>query len=375
MRYQHKWNDIPWNEVPDEGQKNLERTIARAHELGVTHVETARAYGSSEMQLGPVLKQFPREDWILQTKVAPDEDPKVFLENFETSLKYLQVDYVDLFSLHGINDAGVMEQSLRKGGCLEVAKQLQKEGRVKHIGFSTHANTQIILDCVNTGEFDYVNLHWYFVNELNWAAVEASTKQDMGVFIISPNDKGGKLYEPTQKLLQACAPLHPMVFNDLFCWKQEQVHTLSMGVSKPEDFDKHIEALDLLDRADELVSPIESRLRQQVFDTTGIEWKAGWDAGFPEWEAIPKGINTREIVRLWMFAKVFDMSDFGKMRYNLLGNAGHWFPGHKVQEFDEKEMIALHGDSSFAERLPEILREAHQMLNAEEVKRQSESED
>jgi len=375
MRYQHKWNDIPWKDVPDEGQKNLERTIARAHELGVTHVETARAYGSSEMQLGPVLKQFPREDWILQTKVAPNEDPKVFLENFETSLKYLQVDYVDLFSVHGINDAGEMELSLRKGGCLDVAKQLQKEGRVKHIGFSTHANTQIILDCVNTGEFDYVNLHWYFVNELNWAAVEASTKQDMGVFIISPNDKGGKLYEPTQKLLEACAPLHPMVFNDLFCWKQEQVHTLSMGVSKPEDFDKHIEALDLLDRADELVSPIESRLRQQIFETTGIEWKAGWDAGFPEWEAIPKGINTREIVRLWMFAKAFDMTVFGKMRYNLLGNAGHWFPGHKVQEFDEKEMIALHGDSSFAERLPEILREAHQMLNAEQVKRQSESED
>lgn len=374
MRYQHKWEDIPWSEVPAEGQKNIVNTIARAHELGIRHIETARGYGSSEMQLGPVLSEYKREDWILQTKIAPEADSKVFLENFEKSLGYLKVDYVDLLGLHGINDKTVFDQTMRKGGCLEVARQLQKEGRVKHIGFSTHANTQVILDTVNTGEFDYVNLHWYFVNELNWPAVEAATRQDMGVFILSPNDKGGKLYEPTDKLLAACDPLSPMVFNDLFCWSRPEVHTLSMGVSCPEDFDTHIEALQMMDRVNALVTPIETRLRGQIKEATGIDWKAGWDYGFPEWEFLPQGINTREVVRLWIFAKTFDMVEFGKMRYNLLGNAGHWFPGHKVKEFDNKEIIDLHGDSSFADRLPEILRDAHTLLNAEEVKRQSESD-
>ena len=57
MRYQHKWSDIEWSEVPDEGQKNLEATIHRSVELGINHIETARGYGSSEMQLGPVLKR------------------------------------------------------------------------------------------------------------------------------------------------------------------------------------------------------------------------------------------------------------------------------------------------------------------------------
>ena len=47
MRYQHKWNDIPWSEVPKEGQANLEATIHRAVELGINHIETARGYGSS----------------------------------------------------------------------------------------------------------------------------------------------------------------------------------------------------------------------------------------------------------------------------------------------------------------------------------------
>ena len=89
MRYQHKWNDIPWSEVPDEGQANLEATIHRAVELGINHIETARGYGSSEMQLGPVLKQFPRENLIVQTKIAPYATQKEFLNTFNKSMNHL----------------------------------------------------------------------------------------------------------------------------------------------------------------------------------------------------------------------------------------------------------------------------------------------
>ena len=65
MRYQHKWQDIPWSEVPDEAQKNLEACIHRALELGINHIETARGYGSSEMQLGRLLPTLPRDRMIV----------------------------------------------------------------------------------------------------------------------------------------------------------------------------------------------------------------------------------------------------------------------------------------------------------------------
>ena len=58
IRYQHKWDDIPWGEVPREGQENIEKILARALELGINHIETARGYGSSEMQLGFAPKAF-----------------------------------------------------------------------------------------------------------------------------------------------------------------------------------------------------------------------------------------------------------------------------------------------------------------------------
>jgi len=99
---------------------------------------------------------------------------------------------------------------------------------------------------VNTGEFDYLNVHWYFVNDLNWAAIEAAHRLDLGVFIISPNDKGGKLYEPSQKMVDLCAPLSPMVFNDLYCLGRKEVHTLSCGVNKPGDFDEHVRRTEIL---------------------------------------------------------------------------------------------------------------------------------
>jgi len=374
MRFQHKWDDIPMEDVPADGQSNVERVIERALEIGAYHIETARGYGSSEMQLGKILPRFDRSSMVIQTKEAPTENPKEFKESFERSMGYLNLDYVDLLGIHGINNAERLNWTLRPGGCLEVAKQWKKEGRVRHIGFSTHASTDVILKAVESGEFDYVNVHWYFVNDLNWPVIKAATERDMGVFIISPNDKGGKLYEPPEKLRSLCEPLDPMVFNDLYCWNRPEVHTLSMGVSCPENFDTHLEALKHIDDAASVIAPVEKRLRDELDRVNGADWMAGWSENLPEWETLPHGINVKEIARLWTFAKGLDMIEFAKMRYNLLGNADHWFPGYKVAKFDDKEMIDALADYKFADRIPEMLREAHQLLDDEEVKRLSESD-
>jgi uncharacterized protein len=182
---------------------------------------------------------------IVQTKVVPGLAKK-FIERFEQSMHYLKLDHVELLSLHGINNQEILDDALRPGGALAAARQLQCEGRVKFVGFSTHAPVAAIRFAINTCEFDYVNLHWYFVNDFNWPAVLDAERRDMGVFIISPNDKGGKLYDPPAKLSRLCAPLSPMIFNDLYCLLRPQVHTLSIGAARPTDFDEHIRAVELL---------------------------------------------------------------------------------------------------------------------------------
>ncbi|GAB4218322.1 MAG: aldo/keto reductase [Synechococcales cyanobacterium] len=371
MRYQYKWQDVSWSEIPDDNQRNLEATIQRAWELGITHIETARGYGSSEMQLGKILPTLPRDPLIVQTKVSPKEDAQEFRDTFFQSLEYLRLDYVDLLGLHGINTAELMDYSLRPGGCLDVAYELKAAGYVRHIGFSTHAPLPVILAGIRSQRFDYINLHWYYINQQNWPAILAAQAQDMGVFIISPANKGGMLYRPSQKLIDLCQPLSPLVFNDLFCLSHPQVHTLSVGAAQPTDFEEHLQALAVLDQAGTLLPPIIDRLQVALETTLGADYAQRWSEGLPPPEETPGQVNIPMILWLRNLVLAYDMVEYGKMRYNLLGNGGHWFPGRKAELVDPQQLAPVLQKSPFADLIPAYLQEADRLLQGEAVTRLS----
>jgi predicted aldo/keto reductase-like oxidoreductase len=320
-----------------------------------------------------VLAQYPRESIILQTKVMPKPTAREFLETFETSMAYLKQDYVDLLSIHGINNRQHLDETLRKGGCMEVCRQLQREGRVRHVGFSTHATPDVISEAIRSDEFDYVNLHWYFVNDLNRVCVAEAAQRDMGVFIISPNDKGGKLYLELPKMRALCAPLTPMQFNDLYCLARPEVHTLSLGAAKPSDFDEHIAGLEHYEQAAQAVESIDRRLREEMERVLGAEWCRRWWAGLPEFVEVPGEVNLVEILRIWTYAKPLELTEWAKFRYNMLGNADHWFPGEHVEKLDWSRLNEVIGRSPFADRLAGILREAHDLFHDVPVQRLSQS--
>ncbi len=371
MRYQHSWQDVPPEHIPQKNQDNLAATIRRSLEVGINHIETARGYGTSEIQLGKVLPGFERDRLIIQTKVDPKADPKAFRETIENSLNNLQLDYIDLFGFHGINNAETLHNTLRPGGCMEVAKQLQAQGKLRHIGFSTHGPTQIIVDAIESNQFDYVNIHWYYIFQDNWRAIQAATERDMGVFIISPSDKGGHLYAPPPRLVDLCQPLSPMVFNDLFCLNHPQVHTLSLGAANPSDFDEHLKVLPLLDQADELLLPILAKLEAQAISTLGEDWYRTWQEGLPDIQSTPGGVNIAIALWLGNLAEAFDMKEYAIARYNLLGGASHWFPGNRAENLHQLDLSESLRHSPHAKTIPERLAKVHEMLGGAEVKRLS----
>ena len=62
-------------------------------------------------------------------------------------------------------------------------------------------------------------------------------------------------------MLELCKPLHPIVFNDLFCLRNQNVHTLSVGIAKEADFKLHLEAVSLLSESEKYIPKIINRLR------------------------------------------------------------------------------------------------------------------
>ncbi|WP_017297888.1 aldo/keto reductase [Nodosilinea nodulosa] len=371
MRYQHSWKDVPLSEISQKNQQNLEATIRRALEVGINHIETARGYGTSEVQLGQILPGLPRERMIVQTKVSPTADPAEFRQHLTQSLDNLKLETVDLLGIHGINTAELLDWTLRPGGCMEVAREFQRQGRVRFIGFSTHAPTAVIQRAIASDAFDYVNLHWYYVNQDNWAAIDTAQRHDLGVFIISPSDKGGHLYNPPARLVELCDPLSPMVFNNLFCLSHPQVHTLSIGAARPSDFDEHLKTLPLLDDAERHLKPVRDRLHRHAQAVLGEDWLRTWQLGLPGPDDTPGHINIPAILRLRNLLLAFDMEDYAKARYNMLGNAGHWFPGEKAEHLDQVDLSDCLRRSPHAEKIPRLLAEAHAKLAGQAMARLS----
>ena len=362
MRYQESW--VRGTPVTPSVQQNLEATIDRALSLGIDHIETARGYGTSEAQLGPALARHPRAAFKLQTKIRPNDSSKTFEAQLEESFAQLGVSYLDLFSFHGINTPKCLERVLRPGGCYEVIDRLRKEGRIRHVGFSTHAPTRLIVEAIETGAFDYVNLHYYFIFQDNRPALLAARQQDMGVFLISPNDKGGRLYTAPPKLRALCAPLSPVVFNDLWCLAQPEVHTLSLGPAKPEHLDEPLQTLPYLEkgRAEAVLAPIVECLARAYRQAVGADFAERWQVGLPDFSQMPGRINVRRILWLYNLVRAYDLLDFAQERYAAMDPDDPWVPGAHAVGFRDDDMRAALPDSPFRDQIPPLLRAAHDTL-------------
>jgi len=334
MRFQKSWDQFDFSNITFEEQQKVENILNIANKHGLNHIETAKYYGTSEIQLGKCFKTTNNIPGIIQTKIPPNSDPKIFESDVMSSFEKLQVKKIDLIAIHGINSQEHLHYSIKSGGCVDILRNLQKENLIGSIGFSTHGESSLIEEAISTNLFDYVNLHWYFINQTNSKVIDLAKKFDLGVFIISPTDKGGHLHTPSAKMLDLCRPLHPIVFNDLFCLRNKNVHTISIGIAKETDFDLHLEAVSLLSESDQDISKIITRLKQESINSLGKVWCQKWDKNLPNWRETPGCINIPVLLWLSNLIDWLDLEGFARSRYQLLGNGSHWFPGNNANLLD-----------------------------------------
>lgn len=367
MRAMHSWGQVEARDIPAASQANLEEVVCRALEVGSNHFETARGYGTSEEQLGRALQRIaPRDSYLLQTKVQPTDDPAVFQADCLDSLRRLGVERIDLLALHGINDYRALWRACRPGGCLAAARDLQRRGRVGCVGFSGHGSLPVILAALRheeDGGFDYLNLHWYYIFQVNSPALVEAAARDLGVFIISPTDKGGMLQSPPDRLRELCRPLSPMAGNDLFCLTRPEVATISVGAARPTDFDAHVAAVARLDQDTPLLPAIDRRCRQAMQEACGHERPEGLWTKLPPWDLTPGLINIPFILWLHNLARGWGLIAFARKRYAHLGRDVKWVPGNDGAAVRQYDLGRIAGAAGLeAEALVQLLEEAHALL-------------
>ena len=324
MRF-HKARELPYHHLPTSSIESTKRVIQTAFDAGINIIESARGYGKSERLIGTALQRlnYPRDSYYIMSKASPIPNAKEMRLWIDQALQHLQIEKLDLFALHGINQAGDLNHAIRKGGSLEGVKAAQKEGLVGSIGFSTHAPLPIILETINSKAFDFVNLHYYFFRQGNQAAIIRAEALDMGVLIISPNDQGGLLYTPPDSLTQQTAPLHPAVFNERWLLAQKQVHTLSIGVNDPTQMALHQQSLTIpSDTMAENIHPIAHRM-----ETCSLASPLHHCGVCRQCLPCPKAINIPEMFRLLHLSQVFGMTAYGKYRYTVMHQEDVWSPG------------------------------------------------
>lgn len=178
-----------------------------AYEKGIKLFDTAHGYqnGNNETMLGNVLKNYPRDSFLLATKIKPaglDKDGRPtnltttddFLEKFNISLARLQMDHVDILYVHSVDNPEI----LRHKPVLEALKKLKKEGKIRFAGFSTHRNEAVVINATaEKGKWDAIltsyNFMQTYVGDLQKSIRKASLE---GIGIVAMKTlAGGGFYD------------------------------------------------------------------------------------------------------------------------------------------------------------------------------------
>lgn len=285
-------------------KENAVNSIHKAYELGINFFDTANVYerGEAEKVVGEALKAYPRDSYVLATKVfwpmgdGPNDrglSRKHIMEQCHASLKRLGTDYVDIYYCHRYDPETPLEETLR------AMDDLVTQGKVLYVGVSEWTATQMaqalaiadkyLLDRIIVNQPIYNMFNRYIEKEI----IPFGEENGIGQVVFSPLAQGlltGKYKSvddiPSDSRAAALENVRKQITADkiekvkqlstvadevgctlsqlALAWilRQPNVASALIGASRPEQVEENVKAIDVT-LSEEILQKIENILDPQ----------------------------------------------------------------------------------------------------------------
>jgi len=353
---------------PDDPTSIIEneaiRIIRQAIDGGVNYIDSAYVYhrGRSEVIVGKALKDGYREKVSVMTKnplrlVEKTEDYDKFLNE---ELERYDTKYIDVYLFHGLK-VDSYEEKVKKFDLLERAKIAKNEGKIKHIGFSSHDKQENVIKLIDTGEFEVILLQYNILDDNYNEAIEHAGKKGVGVCVMGPVAGGRLALEPPDELKEYLTPGKETFIDLAFkhVWSNPNVSVALSGMGSTEMVKTNLklasaETITLTPEEKEKTEKI-NRVYKQLSDL--ICTQCGY--------CMPceQEVNITYILKQLIHWQVYGWN-MAKIYYNSIGKAP-FAPGNNATECIE----CGNCEDKCPQGIPiiEKLKEAHEILGNKEI--------
>lgn len=305
------------------------KIIRQAINGGVNYIDSAYVYhqGRSEVIVGKALKNGFREKVNIMTKnpvrmVEKTEDFDKFLEE---ELQRYETDHIDVYLFHGLTweryETKVLPLNL-----LEQAKKAKKQGKIRHLGFSSHDKPENIIKLIDTGDFEVILVQYNILDTTNEEVIAYAAKKGVGVCVMGPVAGGRLALEPPNDLKKYLSKDNDS-FVDLafkFVWSNPNV---SVALSGMGDEAMVTTNLALAKRDTYTLSDKEKQYTLKIAETyKQLSDLICTQCGYCE--PCEQGVNIRQILKQLIHWEVYGW-DMAKRYYKMIGNSPI-FPGKKA---------------------------------------------
>lgn len=233
-------------------QAAVDKMVALAMDAGVNYFDTAWGYhnGKSEVAIGKALRQYDRNSYVIADKFPGYDLANInkVEEIFAQQLERTGLDYFDFYHIHNVHELNIEQYLDPKYRIFDYLMKMKNEGKIKHLGFSTHANFDTFMRFLDkygdSMEFCQIQLNYldYDFQEAK-LKIEELNRRNIPIMVMEPL-RGGRLSNLKPEELEIMNKIRPEASSTekAFRWLQSipNILTILSGMSSPEQMADNI---------------------------------------------------------------------------------------------------------------------------------------